>query len=237
MTGPCGITRTAAPAQILAKAALLALGGGLLFGVAALIETGRVTGFDPAILLWMRRHTGDHGWLIGFSRVVTVMGNNATLWIATAVAIAVCAIRRRWQWCAYLAGTTAGGAVIISAIKAAVGRPRPMVVSHLVDVQTASFPSGHAMDSAFVYGSIAIAIVAGSDGGRRWNLVAVAAMLLVFAIGASRIVLGVHWPTDVAAGWAIGLGWTATVTQVFARRIGGGSRTFGKRTLRVSEPK
>ncbi len=82
-----------------------------------------MTGFDPAILLWMRRHTGDHGWLIAFSRVVTVMGNNATLWIATAVAIAVCAIRRRWQWCAYLAGTTAGGAVIISAIKAAVGGP------------------------------------------------------------------------------------------------------------------
>ncbi|WP_078462370.1 phosphatase PAP2 family protein [Sphingomonas sp. NIC1] len=231
------MTRTAMPAQILAKAALLALGGGLLLVVASLFATGRVTGLDPAILLWMRRHTGDHGWLIAFSRVVTVMGNNATLWIATAVAIAVCAIRRRWQWCTYLTGTTAGGAVIISAIKTAVGRPRPTVVSHLVDVQTASFPSGHAMDSAFVYGSIAIAIVAGADGGRRWNLVVVAAMLLVFAIGASRIVLGVHWPTDVAAGWAIGLCWTATVTRVFARWIGGGSPTFGKQTLRVSEPK
>ncbi|WP_333840410.1 phosphatase PAP2 family protein [Novosphingobium sp.] len=231
------MTRTAVLAQILTKAALVAFGGGLLLVVASLFATGRVTGFDPSILLWMRKHTGDHGWVVAIARVVTVMGDNATLWIATAVAIGVCAIRRRWQWCAYLAGTTAGGAVIISAIKAAVNRPRPMIVSHLVDVQTASFPSGHAMDSAFVYGSIAIAIVAGAGGGRRWDLVVVAAMLLVFAIGASRIVLGVHWPTDVAAGWAIGLGWTATVTQVFARRIGGGSRTFGTRTLRVSEPK
>ncbi|EZP52693.1 phosphatase PAP2 family protein [Sphingomonas sp. RIT328] len=231
------MTRAAVPAQILARAALLALGGGLLLGVSALFATGRVTGFDPAILLWTRNQTGDHGWLITIAGVVTVMGNNVTLWIATAVAIAVCAVRRRWLWCAYLACTTAGGAVIISAIKAAVARPRPTIVSHLVDVHTPSFPSGHAMDSAFVYGSIAVVIVAGAGGGRRWNPAVVAAMLLVFAIGASRIVLGVHWPTDVAAGWAVGLCWTATVTQVFGRRIGGESRTFGKQTLRLSEPK
>jgi undecaprenyl-diphosphatase len=223
--------------RILNAGALLALGAGLLLAGASLFTTGRVTGLDAAILVWVRERSGDHGWLIAISRGVTVMGNNVTLWIATAVAIAVYAIGRRWQWCAYLACTTAGGAVIISAIKAAVGRPRPMVVSHLVRVQTASFPSGHAMDSAFVYGSIAIAIVAGAGGGRRWDMAVVAAMLLVFAIGASRIVLGVHWPTDVAAGWAVGLCWTAAVTQVFARRIGGESGTFGKQTLRVSEPK
>ncbi|MCU6456091.1 phosphatase PAP2 family protein [Sphingomonas sp. A2-49] len=237
MTEPYGLFGVTALARILTRAALVALGGALLLVVAAFVATGRVTGFDAAILVWVRERTGDHAWLIAIARVVTVMGNNATLWIATTVAITVCAIRQRWQWCAFLTGTTAGGAVIISVIKAEVGRPRPMVVSHLVDVQTASFPSGHAMDSAFVYGSIAIAIVAGAGDGRRWDLAVVAAMLLVFAIGASRIVLGVHWPTDVAAGWAIGLCWTATVTQVFAQRIGGQPRTFGKQTLLMSEPK
>lgn len=232
MTGPYGMTSAAVPARMIAGAALLALGGGLLLVAAGLFATGRVTGFDPAILLWTRGHTGDHGWLIAISRVVTVMGNNVTLWIAAAVAIGWCAIRRCWPWCFYLGGTTAGGAIIISAIKAAVGRPRPMVVAHLVDVQTASFPSGHAMDSAVVYGSLAIAMAAGVGGGRRGSLVVFAAMVLVFAIGASRIVLGVHWPTDVAAGWALGLSWTALFTRFYAAAVGPGMKARGLQSVR-----
>lgn len=214
MTGPT------VAARVLTGAALLALGGGLLLVVAALFATGRVTGFDPAILMWVRERTGDHGPLIAISRGVTVMGNNLTLWIATAVGVGYCAVRRRWQRCAYLAGTTAGGAIIISVIKAVVNRPRPELVAHLVDVQTASFPSGHAMDSAFVYGSLVIAVAAHLGDRIRENLAIVAALLLVFAIGASRIILGVHWPTDVAAGWAIGLCWTAIATWIFTSTVG-----------------
>jgi len=219
------------PARIVAGAALLSLGSGLLFVVAVLFATGRVTGFDAAILLWMRERTGEHGALIAMSRVVTVMGNNLTLWIVAAVGVGFCAIRRRLQWCAYLAGTTAGGAIIITTIKAVVNRPRPMVVAHLVNVQSASFPSGHAMDSAFVYGSLAISLAAGVGEGRRGSLVVVAALLLVFAVGASRIVLGVHWPTDVAAGWAIGLSWTAIATRAFDYTVGLEPRRSGKRRL------
>lgn len=202
--------------RILAGGALFAFGGALLLVVAAIFATGRMTGFDPAILLWMRERTGDHGLLIVIARDLTMMGNNSTLWIMTAIGLGYLAIRQRWRLCAYLASTTAGGAIIISVLKAIVDRPRPMIVAHLVDVRTASFPSGHAMDSAFVYGSLAIVMAAEAGGGRRATVATADAMVLIFAIGASRIILGVHWPTDVAAGWAIGLGWTAIVTQVFA---------------------
>ena len=72
------------------------------------------------------------------------------------------------------------------------------------------------MDSAFVYGSLAIVMAAEAGGNRRGTVAIAVAMVLIFAIGASRIILGVHWPTDVAAGWAVGLSWTAIVTRVFA---------------------
>ncbi|MCW1984310.1 UNVERIFIED_ORG: undecaprenyl-diphosphatase [Sphingomonas sp. R1F5B] len=202
--------------RILYGGTLLALGAGLLLVVASLFATGRVTGLDAAILVWVRERTGDDGPLIVFSRGATMMGNNSTLWIVTAIGLAYLASRQRWRLCAYLASTAAGGAIIVSVLKALVDRPRPMIVAHLVDVRTASFPSGHAMDSAFVYGSLAIVMAAQARRGRRATVAIFVAMLLIFAIGASRIILGVHWPTDVAAGWAIGLGWTAIVTQVFA---------------------
>lgn len=227
----------AVPARIVTVAALLSLLFTFVLVVAALVATGRVTGLDPVILLWLRERIGDHGPLIAVSRAVTVLGNNLTLWIVTAFAIGSVAVAQRWRQCAYLAGTTAGGAIIISAIKAAVDRPRPTLVAHLVDVHTASFPSGHAMDSAFVYGSLAVAVAADAGSRRRARLIMVVALLLVTTIGVSRLILGVLWPTDVAAGWAIGLCWTATTTQVFARRIGEGSRNPGKRTPGVSDPR
>ncbi|WP_168371508.1 phosphatase PAP2 family protein [Sphingomonas sp. Leaf257] len=203
------------PMRILYGGSLLALGAGLLLVAASLFATGRVTGFDAAILVWVRERTGDHGPLIVASHGATMMGNNLTLWIVTAIGLAYLASRQRWRLCAYLASTAAGGAIIVSVLKALVDRPRPMIVAHLVDVRTASFPSGHAMDSAFVYGSLAIVMAAQARRGRRATVATSVAMLLIFAIGASRIILGVHWPTDVAAGWAIGLGWTAIVTQIF----------------------
>ncbi|MBY9062479.1 phosphatase PAP2 family protein [Sphingomonas yunnanensis] len=72
------------------------------------------------------------------------------------------------------------------------------------------------MNSALVYGSLAIVLAAEAGGGRRAFVPTAVAMMLISAIGASRIILGVHWPTDVAAGWASGLGRTAIVTRVFA---------------------
>jgi undecaprenyl-diphosphatase len=86
-------------------------------------------------------------------------------------------------------------------------RPRPELVSHLVEVQTSSFPSGHATLSAVVYLTIG-ALLAREQKSRRTRLyVMTVAILMALLIGCSRVYLGVHWPTDVLAGWAIGSGW------------------------------
>jgi len=92
-------------------------------------------------------------------------------------------------------------------LKDIMDRPRPDLVSHLVDVQTSSFPSGHATLSAVVYLTIGALLAREQPSrGLRFYVMAVA-ILATMLIGCSRVYLGVHWPTDVLAGWAIGSAW------------------------------
>jgi undecaprenyl-diphosphatase len=88
--------------------------------------------------------------------------------------------------------------------KYSIARPRPELEPHLVAVKTWSFPSGHATSSMIFYLTLALALAAGS----RWQRpAAAAAVLLSLLIGLSRIMLGVHWPSDVVGGWSFGLLW------------------------------
>jgi undecaprenyl-diphosphatase len=89
-------------------------------------------------------------------------------------------------------------------IKRLVDRPRPTLVSHLDLVYSSSFPSGHAMMSPVVYLTLATVWAAGEKGLSDKIVLQGGAVLLVVAIGVSRVYLGVHWPTDVIAGWILG---------------------------------
>ncbi|HEX8365674.1 MAG TPA: phosphatase PAP2 family protein [Allosphingosinicella sp.] len=103
-------------------------------------------------------------------------------------------------------------------LKALFMRPRPDVVAHLVDVTSTSFPSGHATNSAVVYLTLG-ALLARTQTSRRVRayLMAVAiALTLTLTVGFSRVYLGVHWPTDVVAGWCVGAAW-ATSCGLLAR--------------------
>jgi undecaprenyl-diphosphatase len=100
-----------------------------------------------------------------------------------------------------------GGWLVNSVVKLAVGRPRPMIVPHLTEAGGQSFPSGHSFNSAVIYIAIALAFAAMSPRRSvRWTLI-ISAMVLSIAIAVSRVWLGVHFPTDVAAGWLGGAGW------------------------------
>ncbi len=101
-----------------------------------------------------------------------------------------------------------GGTLLSQTMKWAYARPRPELVPHGAEVYTASFPSGHAMMSAIVYLTLGAMLARTQSGQARQGLhPAVAGDLLTVLVGTSRVYLGVHWPTDVLAGWALGALW------------------------------
>jgi undecaprenyl-diphosphatase len=130
-------------------------------------------------------------------------------------------LARKYHALLLLLGATLGGLLLNILLKSYYERPRPTVVPHLSDVRTPSFPSGHSMLSAVVYLTLG-AMLARLVERRRLKLYFVAvALLLAFLVGVSRVYLGVHYPTDVLAGWAIGLAWAVLcwlVTQYLQRR-------------------
>ncbi|CAM3208548.1 MULTISPECIES: phosphatase PAP2 family protein [Sphingomonas] len=181
--------------------------------------------WDRAILTGLRTHARSEG-LRAVAVDFTALGSVPVLILAVAGA-AMLLLARGW-WLLALATVASGisGGAVVTWVKHMVSRPRPDLVPHWVDVHNASFPSGHAAGSAMVYLTLA-ALATQLTGHRRARHAIVAiAVLLVGAIGASRVYLGVHWPSDVAAGWCFGtlwaLGWWWATAA--ARRSWGGAR-------------
>jgi undecaprenyl-diphosphatase len=104
-------------------------------------------------------------------------------------------------------------------LKLVYSRPRPALVPHLVEVTSSSFPSGHATDSALVYLTLA-ALLAGTVPERSLRIYLIGvAILLTLLIGVSRVYLGVHWPSDVVAGWTFGAAWALGWSLLYSRIV------------------
>jgi undecaprenyl-diphosphatase len=202
------------PTAILLLGAL-ALAAGLLFLAIKLggeILEGEGTAIDRAILLALRV-TGDPGtpiggaWLRRMMVDVTGIGGGTQLTLLVALAAGLLIVRRAVLTAILLVVATASGGMLVALLKDRFARPRPALVDHLVQVQTASFPSGHAANSALVFLTLA-ALLTRIETTRAERLYTfAAAMTLTILVGISRVYLGVHWPSDVAAGWMLGAGW------------------------------
>ena len=208
--------------------ALGAIGLAVLIVVLAgwTIDRGHVFAFDRAILVAMRADGAPRG-PPGLPRAMialTALGGGTVLMIAVAAVAGFLALRRQRLTMWLVLAATLSGRLAVVLGKEAVGRARPDVVDHLVHVSSASFPSGHSANGAIVYLTLAALLVQVVEGRMRRNAVLAAAVLLVIAIGCSRIYLGVHWPSDVLAGWAFGalwaLGWWALGAWIRLRRAG-----------------
>jgi undecaprenyl-diphosphatase len=129
--------------------------------------------------------------------------------IAALAFIVYLMIRRLARAASYVLYTTLGIAALNAWVfKAILTRARPEIVTRLVEVdQSWSLPSGHAANSAAVYGAIALVATVLWWRKRQRRTIWAAAGMLVFLIGLSRVWLGVHWPSDVVAGWLVGAGW------------------------------
>ena len=153
-----------------------------------------VRGAGPA---WLRRTAVD----------LTALGGGTVLTLVVIAAAILLLVRRQPLLAAALIGASWSGGRVVQAVKAMVARARPDLADRLVPVASASFPSAHAANSAIAYLTLAaLAAEITRDRGMRRAVFALA-ILLVGAIGASRVYLGVHWPSDVLAGWSFGALW------------------------------
>jgi len=154
--------------------------------------------------LYEALYAGRRPLLLVIARILTFFGD-PTLLIGAGIVLGL------WLWHVgrarlglALVAVTIGGRILSEGQKYWIARARPDLEPHLVIVKTSSFPSGHATSSMIFYLAVALALGVSS----RWRFTAAAAaILLSLLVGASRVMLGVHWPSDVIGGWAFGLLW------------------------------
>jgi undecaprenyl-diphosphatase len=159
---------------------------------------------------------GPH-WLQPTMLDVTALGSGAVLTIVILVTLGALLVARRRLTAALVFAATVSGSLSVDLAKALVARARPDVVPHLVEVSSLSFPSGHSANSAIVYLTLATLLAQVIERAALRRYVAVVAALLVAAIGISRVYLGVHWPSDVLAGWSFGALWAVAWWSIGAR--------------------
>jgi undecaprenyl-diphosphatase len=188
-----------------------------------------------AMLLWGRGpldraiyqalYAGGRPALVTVARVLTAFGEPTVL-IAAGLGAAFLLWRaghRHLPW--VLIAITLIGRGLSEVQKYWIARARPDLEPHLVIVKTSSFPSGHAASSMIFYLTMALALTAGS----RWHRPAAAvAIILSLLIGTSRVMLGVHWPSDVIGGWVFGMLWVLVTLRLSRRWIAGDSRQVEK---------
>ncbi|WP_370545461.1 phosphatase PAP2 family protein [Caulobacter sp. 17J80-11] len=196
----------------LAAVAVAALG---LWGFASVAEEmaeGETHAFDQAVLAALRptadpsHPIGPH-WLESALTDVTALGGPGVLTLFAVMAVGFVLIQRRPAAAALIIVSLGGGVVLSQGLKAAFGRDRPALTYRAVEALNPSFPSGHAMLSAVFYLTLG-AVMARVLGKKRLKAYVLGwAILLTLLIGFSRIYLGVHWATDVLAGWSLGAAW------------------------------
>ena len=158
-------------------------------------------------------------WLESAVRDVTALGSRTVLAAVLASTAGYLAVIGRWRRAFALLACTLGGCLLAEVAKAGFVRPRPDLVPHGVAVASLSFPSAHAMQASVVYLSIAAMIGAHEPSLAGRSFLMATAALVAAAVGVSRVYFGVHWPSDVAAGWALGTAWASACWLVEARIV------------------
>jgi len=176
------------------------------------------------VLLLMLRAPGNPAepfgppWLKEMGRDLTALGGYTVLTLLTLAVAAFLVLRRMWGATLLLVAAVASGTLASYLLKDIFGRPRPELVPHGSYVASASFPSAHSMMAAVVYLTLG-ALLARVEPLRRIKaFILSVAILLTLLVGISRVYLGVHWPTDVLAGWTVGAAW-ALLCWLIARAL------------------
>jgi len=194
-------------------AALVAVTGLWAFvGIAEEVAEGETHALDRALLLMLRMtddptRTVGPLWLRTALMDFTALGSVAVLALVVILMATLFLSLKRWREALVLVVASGGGVMISQGLKLVFGRARPDESLRLVEAVNASFPSGHAMLSAVVYLTLG-ALAARFADLRRIKVFALSAgVMFALLVGVSRVYLGVHWPSDVLAGWCVGAAW------------------------------
>lgn len=197
------------PIGVLLVLAFMANG---FLSIADEVGEGETHTFDRVILYGLRDAEGvpiGPHWLQIAAADITALGSVTDLGLVVLLVMLVFLGLRRWREALVLVLASGGGLALSQGLKLLYGRERPPMSLHAVEVVNASFPSGHAMLSAAIFLTLG-ALMARFTPMKRFKALALAtAVVLTVLIGLSRVYLGVHWPTDVLAGWCIGSAWAA----------------------------
>lgn len=167
---------------------------------------------DRAILLAMRSPDAVDDplgprWVEELARDTTALGGSGVLAFITVAAAGYLVLRNKTRATLFLLAAVLGGFAVSTGLKLLFDRARPDLVPHGSHVYTASFPSGHAMMSAVTYLTLGALLARVHPQRRIKAYLLLLTIFLTIAVGVSRVYLGVHWPTDVLAGWAVGACW------------------------------
>ena len=184
----------------------------LLFTVAGLVG-GPDNLRDVAAIHSLADDRAAHLGLTGQAIIITRFGGAPYLFGILLIAVALLAYARRWRLAISLTAIVLGGRIAVEAMKLVIERPRPHFSPYPVEIASLSFPSGHSANSMITFLALAL-IVAPA----RYRGAAIAAAVAAsIAIGSTRPLLGVHWPSDVVGGWAFGIAWVVALVELSRR--------------------
>ena len=224
-----GVSRAKALHAALGLYLTVALGLSVLalWGFAALADNvleGDTEAFDRAVLTWIHAH--GTGWLDTSAMEVTALGSFVVLAVIGLMVSLLLWHLEKERYVALIWLAVTGSLVLNQTLKAVFARARPDVFERLVDVGNLSFPSGHAMNSMVFYTVISYSIGHVVGPGRARTVVYTLGAILIGVIGWTRMYLGVHYPSDVVAGYTVGFAWAticAVLTEAWGKRLENGS--------------
>ena len=212
---------------LLAALGILALAIGFVY-VAGNVTSGNTRDFDERVIRALRTAKNPAVpigplWLHIAALDITALGSATVLGLVVFAVSGYLLLHGLYRTGAFVFVASSGGWILNWALKVAFDRPRPELVPHLRDVMSSSFPSGHALTSAAVYLTLGTLLMRLAQGRLAKIYCIAVAMLATLLVGASRVYLGVHYPTDVLAGWLIGLSWALVcwmIERTLERRTG-----------------
>lgn len=199
-------------------AAAFALSLALVFAIALLRRWSITDALDLSAMRWVGIWRTDATSIVTSAMLVaTAVGDTLGRIVLVIVLAAWLAYQSRWRDAGWLVAVVIGGTLLNLILKQMFAAPRPDLLPHLDVVNSYSFPSGHATGNMIFFGAAMMLI-------RTRTAWAIGALMILW-IGASRIWLGVHWPTDVLAGWIEGIGWLCLCSHWLPAHTRGVSRT------------